>query len=102
MKVRSMTAPSLRQAAFGGAVVAGQGADEAVASELLGDMSGPAREPGGNKDRRERRGIEADEVVGGAGGVVEVGVQPLGLVHGCSEGFVYVEQVLPAAVPGDH
>jgi hypothetical protein len=39
-------------------------------------------------------------VVGGSGGVVEVGVQALGVVHGFGEGLVDVDEPLPAADGG--
>ena len=63
--------------AFWFAVVGGQGADEAVGRQLLGDVGGPAGESGGDEDRREGWRVEADQVVGRARGIVQVGVQPL-------------------------
>jgi hypothetical protein len=72
---------------FGGAVIGGgEGRDEAVRGELPGDAGGPARDGGGDEDRGERRGVQADEMVSRANGVVEVGTQLRGLVYCSREG----------------
>jgi hypothetical protein len=49
----SRTRSPLRQVAFGGAGVGSQRPDQAVGGELLGDVGGPAREPGDDEDGRE-------------------------------------------------
>jgi hypothetical protein len=48
--------------------------DQGVGLQLFHDEGGPAGDAAGDEERGEDLGVEADEVVGGAAGVVEVGV----------------------------
>ncbi len=78
-------------------VVRRQRADERVRRPLLHDVRGPADDAGRDEDGREQVGVQTQQVVGGARGVVQVRLDVLGLHHRGLERVGQVQQVLPTA-----
>ena len=78
------------------AVVGAERANEGVGRLLLHDVGRPADDAAGDEQRRERRGVEAHDVVGRAARVVEVGLDALAVIHRLLQRVVQLAEILAA------